>query len=209
MKTTSKKQYILHTELHKPYKKPNNRITYIHRESNRPPSIIKNLPQCIEKCLTNNSSNAKIFEDAAIPYNEAVKKNGHVKALKYAGKKTNSTTENENKRKTPNKETKETKTRNRRKRRITWFNPPNSKNVSSNIGKKFFNLLNSCFPPNHKLHKINNKNTVKLSYSCTPNIKQIISSHNKQIINETSKKASTTKLCNCRDKPSCPFKENV
>ncbi|GFS25682.1 inositol hexakisphosphate and diphosphoinositol-pentakisphosphate kinase 2 [Elysia marginata] len=193
--------------LHKPYKKPNDSITYIHRESNHPPSIIKNLPQGIlEKRLTNNSSNEKIFEDAAKPYNEALKKSGHVIALKYAEKKTNTTTKNENKRKeTANEETKETKTTNRRKRRITWFNPPMSKNVSSNIGKKFFDLLNSCFPPNHKLHKIINKNTVKLSYSCTPNIKQIISSHNKRIINESSNKASTTKLCNCRDKPSCPL----
>ncbi|GFS23893.1 sodium-dependent glucose transporter 1 [Elysia marginata] len=92
----------------------------------------------IEKHLTNNSSNAKIFEDASIPYNEALQKNGHVKALKYAGKKTNTTTENENNRKeTPNKETKETKTTNRGKRRITWLNSPNSKNVSTNIGKNF------------------------------------------------------------------------
>ncbi|GFS07300.1 hypothetical protein ElyMa_004726900 [Elysia marginata] len=79
----------------------------------------------------------------------------------------------------------ETKTTNRRKRRITSFNPPYSKNVSSNIEKNFFDLLNSYFPPNHELHKIINENTVKLSYSCATNIKQIISSHNKRIINET------------------------
>ncbi|GFS16873.1 beta-hexosaminidase, partial [Elysia marginata] len=187
--------FNLHTGLHKPCKKPNDSITYIHKESNHPPSIIKNLPQGIEKRLTNNSSNEKIFEDAAIPYNEAVKKNGHLKALKYAEKKTNTTTKNENKSKEiANEEIKETKTTNRRKRRITWFSPPYSKNVSSNIDKKFFDLLNSCFPPNHKLHKIINKNTVKLSYSCMPNIKQIISSHNKRIINESSNKASTTKF---------------
>ncbi|GFR64000.1 hypothetical protein ElyMa_005496100 [Elysia marginata] len=164
------------------------------------------MPQGIEKRLTNNSSKEKIFEDAAIPYNQALKKNGHVKALKYAEKKTNTTTKIENERKeTANEETKETKTTNRRKRRIIWFNPPYSKNVSSNISKKFLDLLNSCFPQNQKIHKIVNKNTVKLSYSCTPNIKQIIRSHNKGIINETSKKTSATKLCNCSDKPSCPF----
>ncbi|GFR76509.1 hypothetical protein ElyMa_005802200 [Elysia marginata] len=149
------------------------------------------------------------IQDATIPYTEALKKNGHVKALKYAGKKTNTTTKNENKRKeTANEETKETNRTNRRKRRITWLNPPYSKNVSSNIGKKIFDLLNSCFPANHKLHKIINKNTTKLSYSCTTNIKQIISSHNKRIINESSKKVSTTNLCNCRDKPSCPLQGN-
>ncbi|GFR68656.1 hypothetical protein ElyMa_003737500 [Elysia marginata] len=75
------------------------------------------------------------------------------------------------------------------------------------ILENIFDLLNSCFPPNHKSHKIINKNTVKLIYSCTPNIKQIINSHNKRIINETPKKVSTTKLCNCRNKPSLPLQE--
>ncbi|GFR63731.1 inositol hexakisphosphate and diphosphoinositol-pentakisphosphate kinase 2 [Elysia marginata] len=120
--------FILHTGLHKPYKKPNGCITYIQRESNHPPPKNKNMPQGIEKRLTNNSSKEKIFEDAAIPYNQALKKNGHVKALKYAEKKINTTTKIENERKeTANDETKETKTTNRRKRRITWFNPPYSK----------------------------------------------------------------------------------
>ncbi|GFR95765.1 inositol hexakisphosphate and diphosphoinositol-pentakisphosphate kinase 2 [Elysia marginata] len=89
--------FNLHTGLHKPYKKPIDSITYIHKESNHPPSIIKNLPQGIEKRLTNNSSNEKIFEDAAIPYNEALKKNGQVMALKYVKKKTNTAIKNENK----------------------------------------------------------------------------------------------------------------
>ncbi|GFS01943.1 hypothetical protein ElyMa_001111100 [Elysia marginata] len=110
---------------------------------------------------------------------------------------------------TANKERKATKTTNRRKRRITWFNPPYSKNVSSNIGTNFLHLLNSCFPPNHKLHKVINKNTVKLSYSCTPNIKQIISSHNKRIINETPKKVSTTNCVTAGTNNLAPFKENV
>ncbi|GFR75257.1 hypothetical protein ElyMa_005773300 [Elysia marginata] len=48
---------------------------------------------------TEKVNNAKIFEDAAMPYNETLKKYGHVKALKYAEKKTNTTRENENKRK--------------------------------------------------------------------------------------------------------------
>ncbi|GFS08782.1 hypothetical protein ElyMa_003021700 [Elysia marginata] len=44
--------FNLYTGLSKPYKNPNDRITYIHRESNHPPSIIKNLPQGIDKRLT-------------------------------------------------------------------------------------------------------------------------------------------------------------
>ena len=35
----------LHTGSYKPYKKPNDTISYIHCQSNHPPSIIKNLPK--------------------------------------------------------------------------------------------------------------------------------------------------------------------
>ena len=90
-----------------------------------------------------------------------------------------------------------------RKRNITWFNPPFSKNVATNVGNKFFTLLSSCFPPNNKLHKIINKNTVKLSYSCMNNVQQIINSHNKTIL--TSAAENNNKLCNCREKNSCPL----
>ena len=34
----------LRTEIYKPYKKPNSNLTYIHKQSNHSPSIIKNLP---------------------------------------------------------------------------------------------------------------------------------------------------------------------
>ena len=61
--------------------------------------------------------------------------------------------------------------------------PPSfSMNVATNIGKNFFSLLNECFPKNSKLHKIINKNTIKLSYSCMANMKQKIDSHNRKIV---------------------------
>ena len=37
---------------------------------------------------------------------------------------------------------------------------------------------------NSQLHKIFKKNNTKLSYSCTPNIEQIISGHNKKVMRE-------------------------
>ena len=85
-----------------------------------------------------------------------------------------------------------------RKRNVTWFNPPYSQNVATNIGKKFFALLKSCFPPDNKLHKIINKNTIKLSYSCMTNVKNIIDSHNKNILNQKPENNNTDKKCNCR-----------
>ena len=42
----------LRTAIYKPYKKPNSNLTYIHKQSNHPPSIIKNLPKSINKRLS-------------------------------------------------------------------------------------------------------------------------------------------------------------
>ena len=47
-----------------------------------------------------------------------------------------------------------------------------------------------------------NSNTVKLSYSCTPNVDSIIKSHNKKLNNAENKQ---TKYCKCRKKQECPF----
>ena len=61
------------------------------------------------------------------------------------------------------------KTKNR-KRKIIWFNPPFSLDVSTNIGKKFFSLLGKHFPKTHQLHKLFNRNNVKVSYSSLPKV---------------------------------------
>ena len=72
--------------------------------------------------------------------------------------------------------------RNKRKRQhnIISFNPSFSKRAKTNLGKKFFKLLKH-FPKRHKMSKIFNKNTVKLSYSCCRNISFKISSNNRRI----------------------------
>ena len=96
----------------------------------------------------------------------------------------------------------------RRRRKITWFNPSYSKNVATNIGKKFFTLLSACFPANNKLYKIINKNTIKLSYSCMTNIKESIANHNKAILSKDKIKEEQIKLCNCRNRTLCPLQGN-
>ena len=50
--------------------------------------------------------------------------------------------------------------------------------------------------------KIFNKNTVKLSYSCTKNISSIISGHNKKIMRIAP---PVTRDCNCRNREQCPL----
>ena len=59
--------------------------------------------------------------------------------------------------------------------------PPFSKNVSTNIGHRFLALVDKHFPKDHKLRKIFNRNTIKISYSCMNNTKQVIDNHNKRI----------------------------
>ena len=90
-----------------------------------------------------------------------------------------------------------------RKRKIIWFNPPYSKSVQTNIGKSFLRLLQKHFPKNHKFHKIFNKNTVKVSYSCMENMGSIIKKHKKKILSNTP--AISDDGCNCRSKNQCPI----
>ena len=61
------------------------------------------------------------------------------------------------------------------------------------------------FPPNHRLHKICNRNVIKLSYSYTPNMASFISAHNRKLLNKDDNSAK--KPCNCRDKANCPMPE--
>ena len=81
---------------------------------------------------------------------------------------------------------------------------PYSKNVKTNVAQKFLRLIDKHFPKSSKLHKIFNRNSIKVSYSCMPNVKSNISSHNHRVLKKAN--ASTNaKLCNCRDKNECPL----
>ena len=86
---------------------------------------------------------------------------------------------------------------------IIWFNPPFSKNVSTNEGKRFLNLIDYYFPLHHNLHKIFNRSSIKVSYSCMPNMKDIINSHNQHILQKNAN--ISDKTCNCIDKAKCPL----
>ena len=79
-------------------------------------------------------------------------------------------------------------------------------NVATNIGKNFFLLLNECFPKNSKLHKIINKNTIKLSYRCMTYMKQKIDNHNRKIMSNGREREEFTRTCNCRYKTLYPIK---
>ena len=106
----------------------------------------------------------------------------YIDALKSSGYKENFTDKEE---KVPNgnhnKEINKENRRKNRKRKIIWFNPPFCRLTNINIGKYFLKLLDKHFKHGNKLQKIFNRKTLKISYSCTKNIFQIINSHNKNI----------------------------
>ena len=164
-----------------PYSKPNNTPLYVQSKSNHPPSVLRNIPLSINKRLTEISSDQDSFEQASLPYHQALDKSGYNHKLQF---------------KHLLKLTTNNKTRSR-KRKIIWYNPPYSKNVSTNVGQTFLKIIDEEFPADHPLHKIFNRNTVKISYSCMPNIKQTIDGHNKSTL-------STAFTTNCPDVCSCP-----
>ena len=97
--------------------------------------------------------------------------------------------------------------RKNRPRNILWYNPPFSKNVKTNVGKCFLSLIDQHFPKSHPFQRIFNRNTLKLSCSCMPNVKTIISNHNKAQINKSDPINDTTddSNCNCRNSSTCPM----
>ena len=111
--------------------------------------------------LSNISSNAKVFNEAAPVYQAALKKSRYSNKLKFV--------------------VSEPKKR-QRKRNITWFNPPFNAAIQTIIGKEFLKLIDKHFPKNRnrkdRLEKVINRQNIKISYSGTQSMAKIISSHN-------------------------------
>ena len=175
----------LNTGTHQPYRKPNDEPTYINCLSNHPPSILRNIPPSIDRRISNLSSNEEIFEKSTHIYQEALKSAGHNHKMKY------------------NAPTSQPPRKRNRKRQTIWYNPPFSRNVKTNIGSRFLKLVDKHFPRGHKLNKIFNRNSLKISYSCMNNMQSIINAHNVRTIKNA--RTSNAKTCNCRKRESCPL----
>lgn len=140
----------------------------------------------VSKRINDRSSNREEFEKVAQEYNNALKRSGHKEKIVYTEK---SAINHEEKKKN-------------RRRNITWYNPPYCESVATKVGKKFKNLIKQHFPKENPLSKIFNKNSINLSYSCLPNMEQIINIHNRKIMEGTKKEEDQP--CNCRNE--CPTK---
>ena len=181
----------LPTGTHKPFMKENSKPTYINVCSNHPPAILKQIPNMIQKRISNLSSSKEIFLNDIKPYQDALINAGHKQNLEFSN---------------------ETNTSNRtrtRKKDVTWYNPPFNASVTTNFAAKFLRLVDKHFVKGSPFNKIFNRNTIKVSYSCLPNLEQIISSHNKKVLRSSSTDNTVKKLCNCRNgSQDCPLQGN-
>ena len=153
------------------------------------------------------SSSEAEFNNAATPYNEALRAAGYKEKMAYKGHTQDQGGAQQNKR--------------RRKRKFLYFNPPFSAAVQSNVTKMFFAIIDRCFPKTHPyLGKLFNRRKFKLSYCTTRNVDAIISSHNKKILNAADRDPQVIppraraqigppprpkRLCNCRAGAVCPL----
>ena len=172
----------LSDESFKPYIKANRRVQYVSVESNHPPSIIKNIPEGINKRLENISSCGVKFEENILPFQEGLNRAGYEHKLIYRDHQNSQRSKKRN-----------------RQRNIIWFNPPFSSNIKTRIGEEFFKILNKHFPKGSKFHKLFNKNNVKLSYSCMPSMKSVISGHNQKLLRENREDMMYDDECVCNE----------
>ena len=119
---------------HRDYMKPGQVINYVHVDSNHP-SIVR-IGEGVNHRLSANSSSKALFNAARGPYQEALERSGHTHKLVYKPAEA------------------APRGRRRSRKNIIWFNPPWCNSVTTDLGRKFLNLVDSCFPPGHRLHKI-------------------------------------------------------
>ena len=182
----------LGTGLFKPYRKPGDRPLYVSAHSNHPPHTLKNIPTGVERRLSDNSANRELFDQEIPIYQAELDRVGHKHKLEY------------NPRIQPIEPRKK-----KRSKRKTYFNPPYSMNVATNVGQEFLKLIDEHFPPGHILRSVMNRSTIKVSYRCLPNMGAQVAKHNSKILKKSSQNVPvrTPPSCNCqRNKiKDCPL----
>ena len=110
--------FNLNKNTYQPFTKSYTTLQYVHRENNHPPTTTKNMHPGINKRLSSLSSDKAFFDQAAPPYLKAHDYCGYRYTLHY-----------------------ELTNEKNRQRNILWYNPPFSKNISTNIGHRFLALV--------------------------------------------------------------------
>ena len=172
---------------YRPYGKLNDETRYIHIQLYHPPSVTKQLPRSIERRLSQLSSSKDIFYEmtayyeqrlASCEYNEKLTYNNKEKIMKII--KILGETENAI---------------------LYGLTHPTTSRWKQALANT---LLDSNFPPGHKLYQIFNKNTLKLIYFFMSNLKAKIDGYDKKTLE--NKPPPKTKLSNCLKKEKSPMR---
>ena len=137
------------------------------------------------KRISKLSCNTERFAKAAPIYDDALRKSGFKQPIKRA-----IAINHEPRNKT-------------RKRNITWFNPPYSMNVATNVGRTFLKLVNKNFLAGHQFNVLFNKNNMKVIYGCMDNMAQVIKRHNNKILYNNHPR--NEEACQSRNQNECPL----
>jgi len=134
----------------------------------------------IVKQVSSISVNKGVFDAEAPIYNTALRNSGFTEEIQY--------TEDSNS---------QPKRSWYRRREVLWFNPPWNAAVSTNVAARFLKLIDKHFDKQSPFDKNFNRQTVKVSYSCMPNMTSIISSHNRRVTGAVEEHMEDG--CNCRN----------
>ena len=145
---------------HEPYTKPNNTPLYVDTESNHPPSITKNIPIAINK------------DSMKSPRTKNLSKRRHHYMRAQSTKAATATSLNSSLKAllTEKSEQRPTVPINRRYPGTGMSCGTIRLLVKTNVGRKFLNIVKDLFKKGNPLHIFFNKNTIKVSYSCLPNL---------------------------------------
>ena len=116
-------RFDMKQETYTPYR-PNNDPIYIHKYSNHPQNILRDLPKSISKRISDTSSNEEIFNNNIPIYQKALKNSDFINNLIYKQSQHSNSHIQEK--------------QNKQKRKIIWFNLPFSM-LKRTLGKYSLN----------------------------------------------------------------------
>ena len=116
--------FSLVSGLYWPFSKENNKILYVNKASNHPPTVLEQIPKGVATRLSMLSSNKDLFNLYKRPYQEALVKAGYREKLEYIEEPVSKNSRN-------------------RGRNVTWFNPPFTVSLKTNLGKEFLATMDS------------------------------------------------------------------
>ena len=175
----------------KPFSKNDSAPRYINISSNHPRSVLRQISNAVNQRINKLCSCKKIFEENKSRYDDALKDSGFQGRLEYLTPVDLNSRVKINNGGTRtlievdeiiNNSSHEKRRGKNRNRKVVWFNPPFCRLTNINIGKYFLHFLDKHFNRDNPLSRIFNRNTEKMSYSCTKNMYNILSNHNKRLL---------------------------